>query len=88
MILESNFQKCWVYKSKIMFDVLFLEPFQYWFSTATQLIQIELSPKCVTGMKYLLKIWIQRTISRQIVCVYTESIVVLYPFSIKLAFNA
>ena len=71
-----------------MFDILFLEHFQYRFSTATQLIQIELSPKCVSGMKYLLKIRIQRTISRQIVCVDTESIIVLYPFSIKLAFNA
>ena len=72
-----------------MFDVLFLEHFQYWLvSSATKLIQIELSPKFVTGMKYLLKIWIQRTISRQIVCVDTESIVVLYQFSIKLAFNA
>ena len=89
MIWESNFQKCWVYESKIMFEVPFLEHFQYWLvSSATKLIQIELSPKCVTGMKYLLKIRIQRKIWRQIVCVNTESIVVLYPFSIKLAFNA
>ena len=89
MIWVSNFQKCWVYESKIMFDVLFLEHSQYWLvSTATQLIQIELSPKCVTGMKYLLKNRIQRKISRKIVCVHIESIVVLYPFSIKLAFNA
>ena len=48
----------------------------FW-DTPTQIFKIEFSRKCVGGKFFWLQIWIQRIISRRLVCIYMGSIVIL-----------